>query len=60
MTALSCQVRPPTQPADAAAFLEITDATGTVPPFRGWMWLAEPSRNLYESPLYDIHLTGCR
>lgn len=56
----ACLVRPADQPADAAAFLEITDSTGAVPPFRGWVWAEEPERNVYEHPLYDLRLTGCR
>lgn len=56
----ACVVRPPDQPADAAAFLEITDSNAGAVPFRGWMSLANPSMNNYEHPIYDIRLAGCR
>jgi hypothetical protein len=58
IVARACVVRPPDAPADAAAFLDITDAAGT-PPFDAWMLLNEPSASIYENPVYDIRLAGC-
>ncbi|MBV9537534.1 MAG: DUF2155 domain-containing protein [Acidisphaera sp.] len=55
----SCVVHPPDQPADAAAYLAITDTRAGAPGFRGWMFAAEPSLNMFESPVYDVRVTGC-
>ena len=60
VTVQACLVRPADQPADAAAFLDIQDSTGAVPPFHGWIWAEEPARNVYEHPLYDLRLISCR
>jgi hypothetical protein len=53
-------VRPPDAAADAAAFLDITDARPGIAPFHAWMLLTEPSLSIYEHPVYDIRLAGCR
>jgi hypothetical protein len=55
-----CAVRPPDQPADATAFLEITDRGAAAPVFRGWMFMAEPSLAVLEHPVYDVRVAGCR
>jgi hypothetical protein len=60
ITVRACAVRPPDQPADATAFLEITDRGGATPIFRGWMFAAEPSLAVLEHPVYDVRVTGCR
>ena len=59
VVARACVVRPPDVPADAAAFLDITDARPGTPPFYAWMLLSEPSESIYEHPVYDIRLAGC-
>ncbi len=53
-----CVVRPPDQPPDAAAFLEIAE-TGKPPFFRGWMIHSVPQIGLLEYPTHDIRLGGC-
>ena len=60
ITATSCVVRPPDQPADAAAFVVITDSHPNGAGFRGWLLAGEPSVAMFEHPLYDIRLNGCR
>lgn len=55
-----CVVRPPDQPADAAAFLAITDAHAGEPGFAGWMFAAEPAVAMLAHPLYDVRVTGCQ
>jgi hypothetical protein len=55
----ACMVRPPDQPQDSAAFLEITDAEAKEPGFRGWMFASEPEVAMLESPIYDLRLNGC-
>jgi hypothetical protein len=54
----SCAVRPPDQPADAAAFLDITDSHGGTP-FHGWMLADEPGLALLQSPTYDVRPAAC-
>jgi hypothetical protein len=55
----ACVVRPPDQPADAAAFLTITDTHPDAPGFKGWMMNAEPTVAMLEHPLYDVRVLGC-
>ena len=56
----SCLVRPPDRPADATAFVVITDAHPDAPHFRGWMFHDEPAASMLEHPIYDVRLLGCR
>ena len=58
--ARACVVRPPDAAQDAAAFLEISDTRLDTPPFRAWMLLSEPAVSIFEHPVYDIRLVGCR
>ncbi len=60
IVARACVVRPPDAAADAAAFLDITDSQPGIAPFHAWMLLAEPSLSIYEHPVYDIRVAGCR
>jgi hypothetical protein len=55
----ACDVRPPDQPADAAAFLVITDSHKDEPGFSGWMLHNEPSISMLQHPLYDVRVKGC-
>jgi hypothetical protein len=55
----SCVVRPPDQPADAAAFLVVTDAHPDQPAFRGWMFRSDPAVSMMQHPIYDIRILGC-
>jgi hypothetical protein len=59
ITARACVVRPPDQPADAAAYLDIVDSHPAMPHFDGWMLLSEPALSMLEHPVYDITLKGC-
>jgi hypothetical protein len=56
----ACVVRPPDAAPDAAAFLEISDSRVSGKPFSAWMLLSEPSLSIFEHPVYDIRLVGCR
>jgi hypothetical protein len=56
----ACVVRPPDQPADAAAFLAITDSHPGAAQFRGWVVLSAPAVGLLESPVYGVRLAACR
>jgi hypothetical protein len=56
----SCVVRPPDRPADAAAWLDVTDSRPGSPEFHGWMLAGEPGLAILQSPTYDVRLLGCR
>ncbi len=55
----ACVVRPPDQPADAAAFLVITDSHPDEPGFRGWSLENEPWVSMLQHPVYDVWVRGC-
>ena len=59
----ACRVRPPEEPPESAAFLEITDVgyrgSGSSQAFRGWMFASSPSVAAMEHPVYDIWVAGC-
>jgi hypothetical protein len=54
-----CVVRPPDVPADAAAFLTITDKNPDAPGFTGWMLKSAPAVSMLAHPIYDIRVLGC-
>lgn len=56
----SCLVRPPDQPADATAWIDVTDSRPNSPAFHGWVLSGEPGLAVFQSPLYDLRLLGCR
>jgi hypothetical protein len=55
----ACEVRPPDQPPDAAAFLVVTDSHPDSAGFQGWMLAAEPTVSMMQNPIYDIRVIGC-
>ncbi|HXT82118.1 MAG TPA: DUF2155 domain-containing protein [Acetobacteraceae bacterium] len=55
----ACVIRPPDQPADAAAFLIVTDSHAETPGFSGWMLRSDPSLSMLQHPLYDLRVLGC-
>jgi hypothetical protein len=59
ITVKACVVRPPDQPADAAAYLDVTDSHPDAPGFDGWMLEDEPSVSMMQHPIYDLRVTGC-
>jgi hypothetical protein len=59
ITVKACSVRPPDQPADAAAYLHITDSHVDAPGFDGWMLRDEPSVSMMQHPIYDLRVAGC-
>ena len=60
ITVRGCFVRPPDQPADAAAFLDIQDSRPTGTGFRGWMLAGSPALNVMQHPIYDVRVVACR
>lgn len=59
---LACRVRPPEEPPESAAFLEVTDRGRNLIPtvaFNGWMFASSPALSAMEHPIYDIWVKGC-
>jgi hypothetical protein len=59
ITVKACVVRPPDQPADAAAYLQVTDSHPDSPSFDGWMLEDEPAVSMLQHPIYDLRVAGC-
>ncbi|GAN76885.1 DUF2155 domain-containing protein [Acidisphaera rubrifaciens] len=55
----ACVVRPPDQPADAAAYLNVTDPHPGAPAFHGWMLSSDPPVSMMEHPIYDVRVVAC-
>ncbi len=55
----ACVVRPPDQPADAAAFLSVTDSSDNAQAFNGWMVRSAPAVSMLQHPVYDLRVMGC-
>ncbi|HRJ11999.1 MAG TPA: DUF2155 domain-containing protein [Alphaproteobacteria bacterium] len=58
----TCRSRPPLEPADSAAFLQIVEQKAgepMIPRFSGWMFSSSPSLSALEHPTYDIWVVGC-
>lgn len=55
----SCMVRPSDQPADATAFVTVTDTAKGQTLFSAWILHAEPAASMMQNPIYGIRLAGC-
>lgn len=59
----ACKKRPPEEPPESAAFLEIEEKrpgdTATRPIFSGWMFASSPALSAIEHPVYDIGVLDC-
>lgn len=63
VTALACKTRPPEEPPESAAFLEIQErkSDGTTQKiFSGWMFASSPALNALEHPVYDVWVVNCK
>ena len=60
VTAESCIIRGADQPADQAAFLDVTDSRDASFAFHGWVILSDPAASVMQHPVYDLRLIGCR
>jgi hypothetical protein len=63
VTALACKTRPPEEPPESAAFLEVHErkSDGTVQKiFSGWMFASSPALNALEHPVYDVWVVSCK
>ncbi|HET8995441.1 MAG TPA: DUF2155 domain-containing protein [Acetobacteraceae bacterium] len=59
ITVKACAIRPPDLPPDSTAFLDITDSHPGQPSFSGWMLASDPSLNMMQNPIYNVHVMGC-
>jgi len=62
VTTRACYTRPPTEPTNTDAFVEVDEVTlqGEIRRiFTGWMFASSPGLNAVEHPIYDVWLTGC-
>ncbi len=58
-----CRKRPPEEPPESAAFLEITELKqGEAPKqlFSGWMFASSPAVSAIEDPVYDVWVIDCK
>jgi len=67
ITARACDKKPPEEPPNTAAFLEIDEArpqgqaaTDVQHLFSGWMFAESPSLSALEHPVYDVTLLDCK
>ncbi len=59
----SCNKRPPEEPPEVGAFLEITERRPGSDPtkvFSGWMFASSPALNALENPVYDVWVIDCK
>jgi hypothetical protein len=63
ITVQMCKTRPPEEPPESAAFLEIQESKpdGTKAKiFSGWMFATSPALNALEHPVYDVWVISCK
>jgi hypothetical protein len=61
--ARACRQRPPEEPPESAAFLEIREIKPGETPrtlFVGWMFASSPAVSALEHPVYDVWIIECR
>ena len=59
----ACKKRPPEDPPESAAFLEIRDLRKPDAPsvvFSGWMFASTPALSAMEHPIYDVWVLDCK
>ncbi len=59
-----CYTRPPEEPPETTAFLEITELRPGLeqptPLFTGWMFASSPALSALEHPVYDVWVIACK
>lgn len=63
ITARACWSRPPEEPPETYAFLEIDDTAKAGDDkriFTGWMMASSPALNSLEHPIYDVWVINCK
>ena len=59
----TCRKRPPEEPPEVTAFLDIVDVKPGQPIqrlFTGWMFASSPALSALEHPVYDVWVIDCR
>jgi hypothetical protein len=59
----TCSKRPPEEPPETSAFLEIDDVRrqyGRTRLFSGWMFASSPALSALEHPVYDVWVVDCK
>ena len=62
ITVRACDKRPPEEPPESAAYLEIVERKTNEEPktvFSGWMFASSPAVSALEHPVYDIWVLDC-
>lgn len=63
ITARTCRKRPPEEPPESAAFLEVQEIKAGESPrslFVGWMFASSPAISALEHPVYDVWVIDCK
>ncbi len=66
ITVRACVKRPPEEPPETAAFLEIDEvradanSAATKRIFSGWMFASSPAVSALEDPVYDVTVLDCK
>jgi hypothetical protein len=61
--ARTCDKRPPEEPPESAAFLDIWEVRRGDPAvsiYRGWMFASSPALTAMEHPVYDVWVVDCK
>lgn len=61
--AKACDKRPPEEPPESAAYVEIRELKPGEQParvFAGWMFASSPALSALEHPVYDVWVTDCQ
>ena len=61
--ARTCDKRPPEDPPESAAFLDIWEVRRGDPAisiYRGWMFASSPALTAMEHPVYDVWVLDCK
>jgi hypothetical protein len=59
----TCRQRPPVEPPESAAFLEIQETKPGEPKralFSGWMFASSPALSALHHPVYDVWVIDCK
>jgi hypothetical protein len=65
ITARACVKRPPEEPPETAAFLQIDEilpggsSVSATRVFSGWMFKSSPALSALENPIYDVGVLDC-
>ncbi len=62
ITVRDCRTRPPEEPPETTAFLEVVELKPDEEPatvFSGWMFASSPALSAMEHPVYDVWVIDC-